>query len=38
MESRVRARRLYTLHNSHAPTKSLAQILRKFLWKGPKGI
>ena len=21
-----------------APTKSLAQILRKFLWKGPKGI
>ena len=23
---------------SAAPTKSLAQILRKFLWKGPKGM
>ena len=26
------------LLNFIAPTKSLAQILRKFLWKGPEGM
>ena len=26
------------LERKSAPTKSLAQILRKFLWKGPKSM